>query len=232
MIAMGLLFLMLLYIVFFIVVGLSAKRWATRLFGWGILLAPLVWKTWDIPVGYYHFQNLCETEAGFKIFIPNPAPARIIRLDSYSYTHLYAEEILAKRPSVVAVEAKDKKFNYLSKPVAFAYYERNTEGKVISRLIDEVGNTLGSGDIRVLKSSPSSADYIVTQSLDYPGNRVSRWRQELRYKDGTVIASSTSLDYMWSNPANTLFAQSFHTDRCGSWELADALIDLVAPHIN
>ncbi len=232
MIAMGLLFLMLLYIVLFIVIGLSAKRWATRLFGWGILVVPLVWKAWDISVGYYHFQKLCKAEAGFRIFVPDPVPARIIRLNSYSYTHLYAEEILAKRPSVVAVEAKDKKFNYLSNPIAFAYYERNPEGKVVSRLMDEVGNTLGRGDIRVLKSFPSSADYTVTQSLDYPGNRISRWRQELRYKDGTVIALSTSLDYMWSNPANTLFAQSFHTDHCGSLELADTLIDLVVPHIH
>lgn len=232
MIAMALMALIGLYVVLFIVVGFVTKQWLTRLTGWGILLAPLIWKTWDIPLGQYHFNKLCEAEAGFKVNVPNPVPAKIIRLDSYSYTADHASSMLRKRPSVIAVEAKDKKYDYLSHPVAFALYERDLDGNIASRLLDKVGQPFGRGEIQVIESAPSNADYIVTETLDYPGDRMSRWHQELRYKDGTTIASSTSLEYMWSNPANTLFAQSYRTVRCGSWDLAEEfrkLLDLIAP---
>lgn len=232
MIAMGLLFLMLLYIVLFIVVGLSAKRWATRLFGWGILLTPLVWKTWDIPVGYYHFQKLCEAEAGFKIYEPNPVPAKVIKLDTQSHS---GETLLKRRPSLQGVEAQDQKYEYLSKPMAFALYERDADGQVVSSLLDKVGKKSGKGEVRVLESVPSNADYIFTENLDYPADRMSRQIQQLRRKDGTLIGSSVSLKYMWSNPAKTLFADSFHTSRCGPpMETSDReyeqLLDLIAPN--
>lgn len=234
MIAMALILLTALYLALFLLVGFKVSRWATRLAGWGILLAPLIWKTWDIPVGYYRFQKLCEAEAGFKVFVPNPALAKIIRLDSYSYNADSAEEILQKRPSVIAVEAKDRKFNYLSKPVAFALYERESDGRIIPKLLDKVGTTPGRGDTRVLESAPSNADYIFTESLDYPGDRMSRQTQKLRSKDGTVIGSSVSLKYLWSNPAKTLFADSLHTSRCGppmamSDREYNQLLDLIAP---
>lgn len=233
MIAMTLMVLAGLYVVLFIVVGFMTKQWSTRLTGWGILLAPLIWKTWDIPVGQYHFNKLCEAEAGFKVNVPNPAPAKIIRLDSYSYTADHAESILRKRLSVIAVEAKDKKYDYLSHPVAFALYERDPDGNIASRLLGKVGQPLGRGEIQVIESAPLNADYIVTEALDYPGDRMSRLKQELRSKDGTVIGTSTSIKYMWSNPANTLFADSFHTSSCGPSMASDQeynnLLDLVAP---
>jgi hypothetical protein len=167
--------------------------------------------------------------------VPNPVPARVIRLDSYSYNADHAEEILQKRPSAVAVEAKDKKYDYLSKPVAFALYERGADGKIVSSLLDKVGKTPGRGDVRVLESAPSNADYIFTENLDYPGDRMSREIQQLRSKDGTLIGSSVSLKYMWSNPANTLFADSLHTSRCGppmatSDREYNQLLDLISPH--
>lgn len=231
MIAMTLMALIGLYVVLFIVVGFMTEHWATRLTGWGILLAPLIWKTWDIPVGQYRFNKLCEAEAGFKVNVPNPAPAKIIRLDSSSYT---GETLLRRRSSVLAVEAQYEKYDYLSKPMAFALYERDLDGKIISRLVDKVGKAPGRGEIQVLESAPSNADYIFTSLLDYPGDRMSRLKQELRSKDGTVIGSSTAIEYMWSNPANTLFADSFHTSRCGppmakADQEYDNLLDLVAP---
>lgn len=231
MIAMALIFLTVLYLALFIVVGFKAKQWSSRLTGWGILLAPLIWKTWDIPVGYYRFQKLCEAEAGFKVFVPNPVPARVIRLDTSSYS---GETLLRRRPSVHGVEAQDKKYDYLSNPLAFALYERTQDNGITSRLMDKVGKAPGRGDISVLESAPSSADYVFSQKLDYPGYRMSRQIQQLRSKDGSLIGASISLEYMWSNPANTLFADSFHTSRCGppmatSDKEYSQLLDLIAP---
>jgi len=229
MIAMALILLTALYVVLFFIVGLKTNRWATRLIGWGVLLAPLIWKTWDIPVGYYRFQKLCEAEAGFKVFVPNPAPARIIRLDTSSYS---GETLLRRRPSVQAAEAQDKKYDYLSKPMAFALYERGENEKIVSRLMDKVGTTPGRGDVRVLESAPSNADYIFSENLDYPGDRISRQVQQLRSKEGTLIGSSTSLDY-WSGDPLTLFIAS-NVRYCGppratSDREYNQLLDLVAP---
>ena len=237
MIAMTLIILMVLYVVLFFIVGFKTDRWSTRLFGWGILLAPLIWKTWDIPIGYYRFQKMCEAEAGFKVNVPDPAPARIIRLGSYSssFSAERAEIILRERPSVQAVEAGDRKYHFLSKPMAFALYERASDGAIVSRLMDKLGTAPRRGDIHVLESAPSNADYIFTETRDYlPTDRITRERQELRDKNGTVIGSSTSLSYMWSNPANTLFYSSYHTDRCGppmatSDNEYNKLLDLIAP---
>lgn len=231
---MTLLLLLSMYVVLFVVVGFKTSQWSSRLIGWAILLAPLVWKTWDIPVGYYGFQRLCEAEAGLRVIVPNPTPAKTIRLDSYSYNASAAEEILLKRPFVTAVEAKDKKYDYLSNPVAFSLYERESDEKIVSRLLDKVGKTPDRGDVRVLESASSNAEYIFTETLDYPGDRMSRQVQKLRSKDGTVIGTSISLDYMWSNPAKTLFADSLHTSRCGppiatSDREYNQLLDLIAP---
>lgn len=231
---MVLLVILGLYLVLFVVVGFKTKKWSSRLAGWAILLTPLIWKTWDIPVGYYHFQKLCEAEAGFKVNVTNPVRARIIRLDSYSYTAGHAEELLQKRPSLTAIEAKDKKFKYLSEPVAFSLYERAADGAIVSHLLDKIGTTPGRGYTRVLESAPSNADYIFTETLDYPADRMSRQIQRLRSKDGTVIGSSTSLDYMWSNPANSLLAQPIRVSRCGppmatSDREYNQLLDLIAP---
>ena len=220
-----------LYLVLFVAVGFKTKKWSSRLTGWVILLAPLIWKTWDIPVGYYRFQKLCETEAGVKVFVPNPAPAKIIRLNTPSYS---GGELLRRRPSIQAVEAQDEKYDYLSNPMAFSMYERDADGKIVSRLLDKVGEKNGQGGVRVLESAPSNADYIFTTNLDYPGDRMSRQIQQLRSKDGTVIGSSTSLKYLWSNPAKTLFADSLYTSRCGPPMATldreyNQLIDLIAP---
>lgn len=233
MIAMTLIVLTALYVVLFLVVGFKTNRWATRLTGWGILLAPLIWKTWDIPVGYYRFQKLCEAEAGFKVFVPNPVPAKVIRLDSCSYSDLAAEEILKKRSAVVAVEAGDKKYSsYLCQPVAFAYYERNPEGGVIARLMDKVGKMNGRGETRVLESAQSNADYIFTENLDYPGDRISRQVQQLRSKEGTLIGSSTSLNYWWGDPLTLFIASNVRycgPPRATSDREYNQLLDLVAP---
>jgi hypothetical protein len=216
-----------------------------------MLLAPLIWKTWDIPVGYYRFQKLCEAEAGFTVYVPNPPPAKLVRLgeaeakrmpnsppakvvrvDMLSY---FAEDLLKRSPSIQGVEARDKEFDYLSKPKAFALYERAEDGNITSRLIDKVGKRSGKGATVVLESAPSKADYIFTKTRDYyPGDRISRERLELRSKDGTLIGFASSLDYRWSHPPNTLFNFSIHTSRCGPQRAAlydeyIKLLDLIAP---
>jgi hypothetical protein len=145
-----------------------------------------------------------------------------------------AEELLKQRPLILGVEARDRKY-YIRKPMAFALYERTEDGNVTSRSIDRVGKREGKGATVVLESAPSNADYIFTETRDYyPGDRISRERLELRSKDGTLIGFASSLDYMWSQPSNTLFNFSIHTSRCGPPMATldreyNKLLDLIAP---
>lgn len=230
MLAITLMLLLGLYALLFVIVGIKTRLWKTRLIGWAVLLLPMILSVSDVPFNNYHFQKLCEEEAGFRVRVSNPAPARIIRLNTSSYT---GETLLRRRPSVQAVEAQDKKYDYISKPMAFAMYERAGDGTIVSRLIDKVGKTPKWNEMHVLESASSAADYIVSSTYDYPGEGMSRLHQELRHRDGTIIATSTSLEYMWRNPL-TLFIPSHVVQSCGT-PMASAdqdyenFLDLIAP---
>lgn len=230
MIAMGLLFLMLLYIAIFIVVGLSAKRWATRLFGWGILLAPLVWKTWDIPVGYHQFKQACKMESGLKSYDSPSVVARRIRLNGDSFGGDNAEFLLRKYLFLQQIEAKDHKFHYLS-PTVYALYERLPNGKINSALIDEVG--ILNGSVVFLKANPSHAEYVISQSTQYLPHRLIKNQYALRQHNGHLVATVTSFGYTDSDPDHSLFAMPWgRVKGCGPSEgEKDILIDLIKPKI-
>ena len=75
MIALGLLILFGLYIALLVAAWrIPRSRWG-RFIAIAVVLSPVIWKTWDMPVGYYRFRQVCNAEAGVKVFESNAAPA-------------------------------------------------------------------------------------------------------------------------------------------------------------
>ena len=229
MIAIVLLALMALYL-WALLLAVTKPPGMWKIFWLALVLSPILYKVWDIALGYYEYQKICKAEAGFKVYVPNPAPARIIRLEGGEFGKSYAEGYLEERPSLEQIEAQDPEVNY-SRPVAYARYERDAAGKVKSTLIDKVGRV--KGETTVLEAGTSKAEYILSHELLYPSLRSTLERYALRRADGQVIGSSTSVYYMWSNPENTLFAQPFKVSNCGTSRMdEEKLVDLIAARTN
>lgn len=219
MIALTLLFVTGIYLGLLVLALWKPEGW-WKAFWAAVVLSPVAYYTWDIPVGYYHFQKLCKAEAGLKIYVPNPAQAKRIRLDGHNFSGTDAEEFLKVRPTLEQIEAKDKKIDY-SIPPAYALYERNADGQVVSTLIDKVGRPQG-GDMTVLEAAPSQAEYNLEFERKYPSLRSSFERLTLRRSDGFVIGTSTWINYKWSIP-------TVWTNRCGYDALGyRKLLDLIS----
>src|SRR5436190_191753 len=108
MIALGLLFLTALYILLLGLVAVKFQGWA-RVVGIAILVGPLIYKTWDIPVGYVIFRQACEAESGMRVYEPQPRPAKVLRLEDLSSSD--AAAYLKRYPALEAIEAVDEKVN-------------------------------------------------------------------------------------------------------------------------
>ena len=226
MIGMVLIFLFGIYLFLFLLVGIKSKNWTARMIGWGALLAPLLWLTWDIPVGHYKFKKLCEREGGIRIFVKNPKPAKRIRLEGNEFCYANAETYFQFYPSLQQIEAKDKEYSYVSNPTAYALYERDGNGKMVSKLMDVVDKT--GPETRVAYSAPSKAEYFMSYEIkEYP-YRTTLYRYILRSADNTVIGTVTNIYHAWSVPEHTLLGRPFNVQYCGS-DKEYELIQLIAP---
>lgn len=214
MIAMSLLLITFIYFLLFVIVGLKAPTWSWRLIGWLMLLSPIIWKTWDIPVGHYKFKKLCEQEAGIKIYVQNPKPAKRIRLEGseFMFGEAYANEFLQQYQGLQQIEAQDRKYNYVRDPAAYALYERDANGKVVSRLMDTVDET---SHTKVTYSAPSQAEYFLNyEKKEYP-YRIGLERYTLRSAENRVIGMATRVYFFWSEPDNTLLGRTYKLEECG-----------------
>ena len=66
-----------LYFSLFVFANKCSKYWSVRLLLWAVLLSPLVYKTWDMPVGHARFKALCKKEGGMNFRERMPMPAWI-----------------------------------------------------------------------------------------------------------------------------------------------------------
>ena len=231
MIGMVLIFIFGIYLFLFLLVGKKTSNWFARLLGWGVLLAPLLWLTWDIPVGHYKFKKLCEREGGIRIYVKNPKPATRIRLEGSRFGFSGAEDLLLRYPSLQQIEAEDKKYDYISDPnIAYALYERDENKNIVSKLMDEVDIT--GPNPRVTYSAPSKAEYYLSyEKKEYPF-RIGLERYVLRSADNTVIGAATWTYFAWSEPDHTLFGRTYKLEECGcSPTDDDKLIDLLAQRV-
>jgi len=221
----------------------KTKRWTTRVLWWLVLLSPVIALTWDMPVGYYRYKSLCAAESGLRVYDPNPPQAKVLRLDAKAFSESYARGLLGDYPTLEAVETRDVNFS-TANPPAYARYERNpaspipTKGprddfKPLVTSLDTVEQRSG-GRVTVV-AGPSQADYMLIREHEDRPIRLSITRHWLRKPEGTLIASTTSLAYAWTNPMNTLLGRTGYT-YCGSnagseYENQNRLVRLIAKPI-
>lgn len=221
MIALTLLALTGLYVSLFVVAGVRNHSWPRRLFWWAALVAPLVGLTWDIPIGYYRFKAMCETEGGVRIFEEKPAQAKVLRLDAKSFGARSGGGFLIIYPSLTAVEAADEAFGTAAPP-AYARYERDPktpypnslkerdEFKPVAHLLDRV--ELVRNSYVTVERGASMADYVLSEEVSQPPIRLYVHRDSLRRPDGRLVATSTRISYAW---ADSSVYGSVRVDRCG-----------------
>lgn len=237
MIALGLLLLSGLYLGAFVLAGVKSGSWTQRVSWWAALLAPLVWLTWDMPVGYYRFRELCEKEGGVRVFEEKPAQAKVLRLDVDGMKGS-GGGLLLDYPSIMAIEAGDEKYQHASPP-AYARYERDPlkpapttslerlqYKPIVSRLIDRV--EIQRNSYVTAERGPSEADYVLRFERWERPIRMTVTRDTLQHPDGRVVATSTRISYSWTNSINTMFAAT-RVDECGGpTDGYKPLLDLIA----
>lgn len=211
MIALGLLILFGLYIALLVAAWrMPRSRWG-RFIAVAVVLSPVIWKTWDMPVGHYRFRQACEAEAGVKVYEPNPAPAKRVRMEDMSY----AESTLKRYPSLAQIEARDQQYGYVT-PTAYAVYERLSDGTIVATLMDKVGQINGMGETKLLESAPSQAEYVISETLEYFPYRLHKRKHVLRHTDGRLVATVTYYGYTDTDPYKSLFGATWgRGEACG-----------------
>ncbi|HPX62455.1 MAG TPA: hypothetical protein PLN25_11920 [Deltaproteobacteria bacterium] len=226
MITMILIVIAVFYVLAFLAVTFMAPNWGARVAGWLLLLSPIIWKTWDIPIGQHKFKKLCEQEAGIKIYVQNPKLAKRIRLEGNEFSDSTADKYFQFYPSIQQIEAKDKEYSYVYDPIAYALYERDGKGKVVSKLMDTVDKS--PPKTRVTHAASSKAEYFLSYEIKKYPYRTTLYRYTLRSADNTVIGTVTNIYHAWSKPENTLLGRAFNVKYCGS-DKEYELIQLIAP---
>ncbi|MBK9446197.1 MAG: hypothetical protein IPO00_08915 [Betaproteobacteria bacterium] len=230
MIGLTLLVVVGLYIAALVAVWRHVESVAARVAVMLVLLSPVIWKFVDMEIGHYRFTQACKVEAGVKIHDPNPAPVKRLRLEGSSFGASSAEGALQRYPSLLQVEAEDRKFSYF-RPPAYGVYERLPDGKISSTLMDKVGKVNGRGESKVLESAPSHAEYVISETREHLPDRLYKGQHTLRHSDGRVVATVTSFGYTDTDPDHSLLRMPWgRADGCGPGrgEL-EILIDLIAP---
>lgn len=229
MIGLGLIVIAGLYIAFLVFAWKTPRTRRWKIIAIVLALSPVIWKTWDIPVGYYLFKQACEAEAGVKIFDPSPASAERIRLEGSGFGGSYAVDVLKRYPSLRQVEATDKQYSYLTPP-AYALYERQPDGTTVSILMDTVGKLNDQGETKVLDAGFSNAIYAIRESMEYLPYRLHRRQHVLSHADGRLVASVTYYGYTDTDPDKSLFGATWgHGESCGPGRgEIDTLLSLIA----
>lgn len=225
MIALGLLVLLGVCIALLVFAWKTPRTRQGKFIAIAVVLSPVIWKTWDMPVGYYRFKQACEAEAGVRVYDPNPAPAKRVRMEDMSY----AESALKRYPSLLQIEARDQHYGYIT-PTAYAVYERLPDGTIGSMLMDKVGQVNGQGEIKLLESAPSQADYVIKQIKEYLPYRLHKIRHILLNKNGRLFAEITAFGYSDTDPYKSLLGMPWgRAEGCGpNDDEIDILLSLIA----
>ena len=205
MIGLGIWILLGLYVGLFVLVWKKVETLPARIAISAFLLSPVIWKVAESSIGYYKFNQVCEAEAGLKVYEKDPPPAKRLRLEGSWFGATSAEHVLKNFPSLQQIEAEDSKYSYV-RPTAYALYQRGPDGKVVSVLMDKVGYKGGVGETKLLESAPSQAEYILSHDFESLPNRLHKRQFALRRADGRLVATTTHFGYSDTDPKYSLFA--------------------------
>lgn len=228
MIGLGIWILLGLYIGLFVLVWKKVETLPARVAISTFLLSPVIWKVVDSSVGYYKFRQACEAEAGLKVYIENPPPAKRLRLEGSAFGGISVDYVLKRYPALQQIEAAADNVHVL--PPGYAVYERGPDGKVVSVLMDKVGEVRGAGT-KLLESAPSQAEYVISQTRDHLPYRLNKLQHALRDKEGRLVATVTAFGYTDTDPNRSLLRMPWgRAAGCGPNEREkDLLLNLIAP---
>lgn len=223
-----------LWLILGLYVGLLVLTWKKietlpgRIVVLTILLSPAIWVIGESSVGYYKFKQACAAEAGLKIYIENPPPAKRLRLEGSAFSAVNAEGVLRRFPSLQSIEAAAQNVHVL--PPAYAVYERGPNGKVVSTLMGMVGRRGGHGETQVLEPTPSQAEYSLRLNNEQGMYRLDKHQYILSRADGHLVATATRFSYADTDPSRSLLAMPWgRVGQCGpQYEAVDRLINLIA----
>jgi len=202
MIGLGIWILLGLYIGLLVLIWKKVEMLPARIVVTVILLSPVIWVVGESSVGYHKFKQACEAEAGLKVYIENPPPAKRLRLEGGGFGLNGAEYALNNYPSLRQIEASDNNVHVI--PPAYAVYERGPDGKVVSTLMDKVGRQGGHGQTKVFESAPSQAEYVISQTRDHLPYRLNKLQHALHDREGRLVATVTAFGYTDTDPNRSL----------------------------
>jgi len=228
MIGLGIWILLGLYVGLFVLVWKKVEALPARIAISAFLLSPVIWKVAESSIGYYKFNQVCEAEAGLKVYIENPPPAKRLRLEGTAFGAVNAEGVLRRFLSLQFIEAAAANVHVI--PPAYAVYERGPDGKVVSILMDKVGRRGGHGETQVFESAPSRAEYSIRLNNEQSTYRLDKHQYILSRADGHIVATATRYSYADTDPSSSLLAMPWgRVGQCGpQYEAVDMLINLIA----
>lgn len=228
MIGLGIWILLGLYVGLFVLVWKKVETLPARIAITALLLSPVIWVIGESSVGYYKFKQACAAEAGLRVYIENPPPAKRLRLEGTAFGGISAGYVMERYPSLKQIESADDNVHVI--PPAYAVYERGTDGKVFPTLMDKVGQQGGHGEIKVFESVPSQAEYVISQTRDHLPYRLKKLQHALRDKEGRLVATVTAFGYTDTDPNRSLLRMPWgRAAGCGPNEQEkDLLLNLIA----
>jgi hypothetical protein len=179
-----------------------------------VVLSPLIWKTWDMPIGYVQYSVLCAREGGLKIIEHNLPPAKVVRVDAHRFFLSFITEILRRNPQIEGVEAGHPE-KFMHDLYARYYAQRNltntATAKDIDVKIEATDESTGYPEEKTYRMSPmkSKADYMILAERESYPFRTAVDRLILSRSDGQRLAVAGQVSFSWTLDRNTLFGRAY-----------------------
>jgi hypothetical protein len=232
-IALVVIAIFLIYVILLIVAIVRPKTRKRKIIWCLVVLSPLIWKTWDMPIGYVQYRVLCAREGGLQIIEHDLMPAKVVRVDANRFSSSFVTEILQRNPQIESVEAGHPE-RYMHNLYARYYIQKYSNDISITKDIDlkieasdeEVGYPWEKNyRMRPMKSK---ADYVILEERKLYPFRTTINRLILSRSDGKKVAMASQIHFSWTLDRNTLFGRAFISNYPTTENSIDDLVRMLA----
>lgn len=179
---------MLVYFILFVVVGFIFRRWSARVFGWLILLSPLLYWMREFPVIQYRHEQFCKKDGGLRILI-QPEKVDRIQLDGRYFDEHTAHSLLKELyPRLRYIEAPVD--NVLSNDQYYLYSIDEKNSDVTKKLFKFAKQPL---------EKPTPRLFILTKASEIQTDGGYRIQSSV-IRTGQTFLTWTSYQYRWESP--------------------------------
>lgn len=194
------------YLILILLALILPKTWAEKFLYTGIALTPLIWKTWDMPIGYINYRMLCQKEAGLHVIQREFSPAKILRFPANLTEEDELSRLLKLNENLQAIEAGHPRLYFAD---IYVRYRLSTDAwqKLYMEAEDTVTGYPGSADYSVIKMD-SSANYKIIEETENHAFRSTIQRVVLLNASGARLATFGWVIYGWTVASNTLFGRA------------------------